>query len=81
MLGLFFSLGKIIGVLFVIIIELIFEDVHLEIGWRIILSMTAGFSILQAILIFLFGSDTPAEMIEKGDDARALEIIKHFYFE
>lgn len=66
MLGLFFSLGKIVGVLIVIMIELILDAAPSPIGFRIILSMTAVFSILQAILIFFFGSDTPAEMIEKG---------------
>lgn len=63
MLGLFFSLGKIIGVLVVIIIEMILDEYPNPIGFRIILSMTAVFSLLQAILIFFFGSDTPAEMI------------------
>lgn len=60
LLGLFFSLGKIIGVLVVIILELIFHALHVQIGWRILLSMTAVFAILQAILIFFFGSNTPA---------------------
>lgn len=60
MLGLFFSFGKIIGVLFVIILELIFDAAPFDISWRIILSMTGVFSALQAILIFFFGSDTPA---------------------
>lgn len=41
--------------------------------------MTAVFSVLQAILIFFFGSDTPAEMIEKGKESRAMEIIESFY--
>jgi hypothetical protein len=63
MLGLFFSFGKIIGVLIVIVIELILDAAPSPIGFRIILSMTAVFSTLQAILIFFFGSDTPAEMI------------------
>ena len=43
--------------------------------------MTAVFSILQAILIFFFGSDTPTEMIEKGNQEAAKNIIKKFYFE
>jgi MFS family permease len=63
MLGLFFSFGKIIGVLFVIMLELIFDKCPFDYGWRIILSMTGVFSILQAVLIYFFGSDTPAEMI------------------
>lgn len=41
--------------------------------------MTALFSIMQALLIYFFGSDTPTEMIEKGEIARAREIIKDFY--
>lgn len=81
MLGLFFSLGKIIGVLVVIIIEMILDEYPSPIGYRIILSMTAVFSILQAILIFFFGSDTPAEMIEKGKEDKAMKIIKEFYKE
>ncbi len=58
-MGLFFSLGKILGVLIVIVIELILEALDLEYAWRIILSLTGLFSVLQAVLIFLFGSDTP----------------------
>lgn len=81
MLGLFFSLGKIIGVLVVIIIEMILDEYPSPIGYRIILSMTAIFSILQAVLIFFFGSDTPAEMIEKGKEEKAMKIIKEFYKE
>jgi sugar phosphate permease len=72
MLGLFFSFGKIVGVLLVIIIEMILAACNVEIMWRIILSLTAVFSTLQAVLIYFFGSDTPTEMIEKGkhDEAR-----------
>lgn len=81
MLGLFFSLGKIIGVLLVIIIQMILDEHPSPIGYRIILSMTAVFSILQAILIFFFGSDTPAEMIEKGNEEEAMHIIEKFYKE
>jgi len=81
MLGLFFSFGKVIGVLVVIAFELIFDAVGVPLGWRVILSMTAVFSILQAILIFFFGSDTPTEMIEKGNQEAAKNIIKKFYFE
>jgi hypothetical protein len=65
-LGRFFSFGKIIGVLIVIILELIFDKMGFEISWRVLLSLTAGFSVLQAILIFFFTNDTPAELIEKG---------------
>lgn len=63
LLGLFFSFGKVVGVLFIIMLELIFDACPFDYGWRIILSTTAAFSILQAILIFFFGSNTPAEMI------------------
>lgn len=43
--------------------------------------MTALISIMQALLIYFFGSDTPTEMIEKGEIDRAREIIKDFYKE
>jgi hypothetical protein len=66
MLGIFFSLGKVVGVLLAIAVEVIMRAIGLEYGYRIILSMTAFLSVLQAILIFFFGSDTPTEMIEKG---------------
>jgi SP family galactose:H+ symporter-like MFS transporter len=81
MMGLFFSFGKILGVLFVISLELIFGAINLDIGWRIILSMTAAFSILQAVLIFFFGSDTPTELIEKGRHEDARVVIQKFYKE
>jgi sugar phosphate permease len=68
MLGLFFSLGKIVGVLIATFLELIFDAATFSWSWRILLSLTAFFSIIQAVLIFFFGSDTPTEMIEKGNE-------------
>lgn len=75
MLGLFFSLGKVVGVLLVIAVEFIVRGIGLSYDYRIVLSMTAVLSILQAILIFFFGSDTPTEMIEKGKHHKAKQII------
>lgn len=61
MLGLFFSFGKIFGVLISIFVELIVvQALNLSYAYRIILSLTAPMSVLQAVLIFFFGSDTPA---------------------
>ncbi|MCB0368669.1 MAG: MFS transporter [Bdellovibrionales bacterium] len=48
-------------------------------AFRIILSVTAVLSVLQAVLIFFFGSDTPTELIEKGQHEEAKEVIKRFY--
>lgn len=76
MLGLFFSLGKIVGVMVVIVIELILNNFNVEISYRIILSMTGVFSVLQSLLIFFFGSDTPTEMLEKDDREGAMKIIR-----
>ena len=59
MLGLFFSFGKVVGVLISIFIELGLRSSDIDYKWRVILSMTAPLSILQAVLIFFFGSDTP----------------------
>ncbi len=69
MFGLFFSLGKIVGVVFEATLELIFDAAPFDISWRILLSLTAVFSVIQAILIFFFGSNTPTEMIEKGNES------------
>jgi SP family galactose:H+ symporter-like MFS transporter len=80
MLGLFFSFGKVVGVLVVIAMELIFDTLEVDLGWRVLLSMTAVFSLLQAVLIYFFGSDTPTEMIEKGQKEEAKKIIEEFYF-
>lgn len=79
MLGLFFSLGKIIGVIIATVLELIFDAAQFDFSWRILLSLTAFFSTVQAILIFFFGSDTPTEMIEKGNEPEAIKIIERFY--
>ena len=80
MLGLFFSFGKILGVLISIIVELIVvQALNLSFAYRIILSLTAPMSVLQAVLIFFFGSDTPTEMIERGNIEGAKEILKEFY--
>ena len=65
--------------LVVIIIELLLDIEPTPIDYRIILSMTAVLSILQAILIFFFGSDTPTEMIEKGNEEEAIRIIEQLY--
>ena len=82
MLGLFFSFGKVVGVLVVIFIEKVtIQALNLPYAYRIILSATAPLAILQAVLIFFFGSDTPTEMIEKGKHDEAKEIIKRFYKE
>lgn len=82
MLGLFFSLGKVFGILVVIAVEKItIQALNLSFAYRIILSATAPLAILQAILIFFFGSDTPTEMIEKGNHEEAREIIKKLYKE
>ncbi|CAM6006077.1 unnamed protein product [Sphagnum balticum] len=80
-LGLFFSLGKVIGVLFVIVLELILTGSGVVIEWRIILSMTAVFSVLQAIFMYFFGSHTPSEMFEKGrpEEARFYSAISPIY--
>lgn len=79
MLGLFFSLGKILGVLVVIMVELLLDINPSPIDYRIILSMTGVLSILQAALIFFFGSDTPAEMLEKKNSEQAMKIIENLY--
>ena len=72
MLGLFFSFGKVLGILISIFIELIVNQaLKLSFAYRIILSVTAVLSVLQAVLIFCFGSDTPTEMIEKGKPEEA----------
>lgn len=65
MLGLFFSLGKIHGVLFVILLETLLRKTNTTtpIGYRFTLCFTAIFSVIQAILMFFFGSDTPTELI------------------
>jgi hypothetical protein len=49
--------------------------------YRIILSLTAFLSVLQAVLIFFFGSDTPTEFIEKKQHHKALNVIKNLYKE
>lgn len=51
----------------------------MDASYRIILSMTGVFSLLQAVLIYLFGSNTPTEMLEKGEREGAREIIRDFY--
>lgn len=76
LLGLFFSLGKIIGVMLVIILELILNKYNVDFAFRIIFSMTGVLSILQAILIFCFGSNTVTEMLEKEDKEGAMSIIR-----
>lgn len=59
MLGLFFSLGKIVGVMFVILLEIVLRAANVTFAYRIILSFTAVFAIIQIILLFFFGSNTP----------------------
>jgi hypothetical protein len=76
LLGLFFSLGKIIGVIYVILLEIFLRLAGVAIAYRIILSFTAVFSVIQVILIFCFGSNTPTEMMENGNTDEARAIIK-----
>jgi sugar phosphate permease len=63
MVGLFFSFGKIMGVMIVISLELIFNAAPFTIYWRVLFSMTGVFAVLQTTLIFFFGKDTPTELI------------------
>ena len=75
-MGLFFSFGKVVGVLISIFVELIVvQALNVDYAFRIILSLTVFFSVLQSVLIFFFGSDTPTEHLERGDHAKAKEII------
>ncbi len=62
-----------------ILLELILKSLNVGISYRVILSMTAVFSVLQAILIFFFGSDTPTEMLEKDNREDTLQILRKFY--
>ena len=81
MLGLFFSLGKIVGVIYVIVLEIILREAGAQYGYRLVLSFTAVFAVIQAILMFFFGSDTPTEKMEQGFEEEAKEIIKGLYKE
>ena len=81
-MGLFFSFGKMVGVLLAIFIQLIItQALGLSYAFRIILSVTAVLSVLQAVLIFFFGSQTPTELLERGQHHEAKEVIKKFYHE
>lgn len=65
--GTFFALGKIVGVLLVITLELLIG----EQGWRIILSVTALLALVQSILLAFIGIDTPYEWIARKDYDKA----------
>ncbi len=67
MLGLFFSFGKIIGILIAVAMELLFPVVADPAFYRIILSMTAGYSVLQLILVVIFCPSTPTELVERDE--------------
>jgi MFS family permease len=67
-LGLFFSFGKIVGILLAVAMELLFPVISDPIFYRIVLSFTAALSALQAILVFLFCPPTPTELIERGQE-------------
>lgn len=66
MLGQFFSFGKIVGVMISIALQLIFGATDVAIYWRVLFTLSCGFAILQAGLIFFFVKETPTELIEKG---------------
>lgn len=61
--GTFFGLGKVAGVLAVIILELLLG----EGAWRVLLSVTAVLAFIQSIILVFIGIDTPYEWIARGD--------------
>lgn len=71
-MGLFFSFGKILGVMIAISLQHILDVAHVSISWRVILSVTFPLAIVQVILLFIFGFDTPSELIEKERREEAL---------
>jgi sugar phosphate permease len=75
MLGYFFSLGKIVGVMIVISLTLIFAATSVAIYWRVLFTLSCGFAVLQAVLVFFFVRETPTELIEKGLNAEARKQI------
>lgn len=60
--GSLFSLGKIVGILLVISLELMLKDTQ----WRLILSVTLLLAIIQSILLRFVGIDTPYEWVSRG---------------
>jgi hypothetical protein len=80
MLGLFFSFGKISGVMTNIAIQMSLNALNVGISWRIILSISAPLALTQALLLFIFGYDTPAELIERGQKDEALKTIQSLYY-
>jgi SP family galactose:H+ symporter-like MFS transporter len=73
--GTFFGLGKIIGVLTVIILELLLG----EGAWRFLLSVTVILALTQSAILAVIGVDTPHEWIARGDTERAVESLQHIY--
>lgn len=73
--GTFFGLGKIVGVLTVILLELLLG----EEAWRILLSVTAILALMQSAALAVIGVDTPYEWIARGDFEKAREAVQYIY--
>jgi hypothetical protein len=69
--GTFFGLGKIAGVLTVIILELLLG----EGAWRLLLSVTLILALVQSAVLAVIGIDTPYEWISRGDIEKARQSI------
>jgi hypothetical protein len=69
--GTFFGLGKIAGVLTVIILELLLG----EGAWRLLLSVTVILALVQSAVLAVIGIDTPYEWISRGDIEKARQSI------
>jgi hypothetical protein len=80
MLGLFFSFGKISGVMLNVMMQMSLQHQNVGISWRLILSVSAPLALTQALLLYLFGFDTPTELIERGQRDEALQTIKDLYY-
>ncbi len=61
--GSFFGLGKVIGVILVIVLELMLG----EEAWRFLLSVTAILALIQSAILAVIGVDTPDEWIARND--------------
>jgi MFS family permease len=73
--GTFFALGKVIGVLTVILLELLLG----EGAWRFLLSVTAVLAVVQSALLAVVGVDTAHEWIGRGDRERAVGALLKIY--
>lgn len=67
LLGSFFSMGRIVGIVFCFAIGVALQVSNVTNYWRIIFIIPGIIGLAQTIMVFFFVPDVPGDLIERGE--------------